>query len=43
MGGYDFLLPVLYGDSYHGLKGILNQALNHREVSMSLLLLLDIP
>lgn len=40
VGSMIFFLPVLYGDSYHGLKGILNQALNHREVSMSLLLLL---
>ncbi len=40
VGSMIFFLPVLYGDSYHGLKSILNQALNHREVSMSLLLLL---
>ncbi|ODM52115.1 chloride channel protein [Elizabethkingia meningoseptica] len=40
VGGILFLFPVLYGDSYHGLHEILNQALVHQNVSIALLLVL---
>lgn len=35
-----FLLPVLYGDSYHGLKQILHELMEHKDYSIVLLLLL---
>lgn len=40
VGSLIFFFPVLYGDSYHGLKGLMGEALQHHSLSIGLVLLL---
>ncbi|MFT4093141.1 MAG: chloride channel protein [Niabella sp.] len=37
-----FFLPVLYGDSYHGIKALISQTADHQPLSLGLLIALSI-